>query len=259
LRIRRIVEALTRRSRGGRVRATRPGSLRAPNARSRAPSARPGRRGRRRSVAVRAGSRAAARGTRRPWRRTCVPSVRPPITCRKIGYSNRSDPAAIISDHRRPPIAAGQHRVLRSGTPQGERRPGPAVGRLQSCCNLKCVPKEPAADCPGMRRGCRRRSGHRLDDVVSLGRPCHLDAQPACDRAPRCGGRGGARAHVGRRDQLACRTLGLSTGDRDPRSRTIAVSAGRRRLSPRSPGGAGRDRTAAGVGRARRSPGPAPR
>jgi hypothetical protein len=29
--------------------------------------------------------------------------------------------------------------------------------------------------------------------------------------------------------------LGLSTGDRDPRSRTIAVSAGRRRRRPRPP------------------------
>jgi hypothetical protein len=102
----------------------------------------------------------------------------------------------------------------------GERRPGPAVGRLQSCCNFKCVPKEPAADCPGMRRGCRRWPGHRIDDVVSLGRPCHLDAQPACDRAPRCGGRGGAGAHVGRHDQPVCRTSGLSTGDRDPKSRS---------------------------------------
>jgi hypothetical protein len=36
---------------------------------------------------------------------------------RKIRYSSRSDTAAIIPDHRRRPIPAGQHHVRRSGTP----------------------------------------------------------------------------------------------------------------------------------------------
>jgi hypothetical protein len=61
-----------------------------------------------------------------------------------------------------------------------------------------------------MHCGCCRRPVHRIDDVVSLGRPCGRGAQLTCDRAPRSRGRGGVGTHVGRPDQSVCRITELS-------------------------------------------------